>query len=106
MKIYIPEKVKVCGKVYDITYPYNFVDDSVYYGMCRHATLRILLGNKSESGETLPKDIIDETFIHELTHTINHIYLDNKLDENEVGRLSEGLYQVIVDNDFIKGKDK
>ena len=50
----------------------------------------------------LPKETKEETFLHEVIHTINHVYCSGRLKEREIRQLSIGMYQFLKDNNFLK----
>lgn len=41
---------------------------------------------------------LDEIFLHEVLHRINDVYNTEKLNEETIIRISEGLMQVLKDN--------
>jgi len=66
MKLRIPRDVKVGDKVYTVHYsPGEFiVDKDRCHGLCDTATRRISLNSEQ------PPDMLQLTFLHELTHAI------------------------------------
>lgn len=54
--------------------------------------------------KALKAQVMEETFVHELCHAINHVYCNRELDEGEIRQLSLGVYQVFKDNGFLKEK--
>ncbi len=43
---------------------------------------------------------MEETFLHEIIHVVNHVYCCGVLGEAEVRQMSIGLYQVLQDNEL------
>ena len=94
----IPNKLKVGGVTYKVIKKKTFRGkDNDYSGLAKHkqATIDIALTHEDE-----PYDIqkIEECFIHELLHCVDAVYNGQNLTEEVIGRLSNGLYQVLKDN--------
>lgn len=102
MEIEIPKSIKVGGKTYSILYPYVFTERTDLRGQTCSDTLEIKISDQLKTGEKFHTENIQETFIHEVLHAVDIIYNSNKLEEDEITRLGEGLFQVLKDNDFIK----
>ena len=63
------------------------------YGQHRNDELCILIR------DDVPRALIAETVLHEVIHAISSVYLENLvLDEQRVGLLAQGLFQVIQSN--------
>lgn len=67
-------------------------------GRAMHGSKKIILSQESR-GEIHTESYTAENFLHELLHHIDLVY-NVKLTEGQVRRLSEGLFQVLVDNDL------
>jgi len=93
----IPDKIRVAGHTYKIVWDDKYLTNEGYVGLSVHNKLLIYLCKKYR-GEKLSKSIIEETFLHEILHTIDANYNNHSLSEETVDRLSEGLYQVLKDN--------
>ena len=93
----IPDKIRVAGHTYKIVWDDKYLTNEGYVGLSVHNKLLIYLCKKYR-GEKLSKSIIEETFLHEILHTIDANYNNHSLNEETVDRLSEGLYQVLKDN--------
>ena len=87
----------MAGHVYKIVWDDKYLTNEGYVGLSVHNKLLIYLCKKYR-GEKLSKTIIEETFLHEILHTIDTNYNNHSLSEETVDRLSEGLYQVLKDN--------
>lgn len=102
----IPKEVKIGGKVYKIVYPYKFKESNDHIGQSDHEKQIILISDTDSSGNKRHRQNIEETFLHELLHCIDWIYnageLRDKLGESGIERTSEGLYQVLKDNNLLK----
>ena len=98
MAMKIPETLKVGGLVYKIVHVDSFMgSDSQYSGLAKHSTACIEIARECPDG-SFDKQKIEECFMHELLHCIDSVYNNQKLDEDTIGRLSQGLYQVLKDN--------
>jgi len=93
----IPGKVKVAGQYYKVVWDDEFLSNEGYIGLACHNRLKIFLCKKFR-GEKLAKSIIEENVLHEIIHAVDVNYNNHLLDEKTVDRLSQGLYQVLVDN--------
>ena len=98
----IPKRLKVGGKVYTVLFPHTFTERSDVAGLTCPGTLIIRVsGVVSATGEKKSREAIEETFLHELLHAVDHAYNAGALDEPTIVRLSEGLYQVLKDNGLL-----
>ena len=93
----IPKRIKVAGHWYEVIFDDIKLTNEGLVGLSVHNQLIIYLCNKYR-GEKLNKTIIEETFLHEILHTVDTNYNNHSLSEETVDRLSEGLYQVLKDN--------
>lgn len=94
----IPTTVRICGLNYKVTMSENLYLEQGIVGSQNHNTLEILLQN-----HTIDKQKVTQTFFHEILHAIDAHYLDGKLTEEQVCQIANGFYQVLVDNDMLKG---
>ncbi len=92
----IPKKVNICGLVYDIVHEEILAVKHGCVGMHFPETLQIKLQTQSVSPQK-----IEQTFVHEIIHAISNILLNDKLDEETVNTLANGLYCVFKDNNFL-----
>ena len=93
----IPDKIKVGGHDYKVVWDDEKLSNDNFTGLACHRELIIYLC-KTYRGDKLAKSVIEETLLHEIIHTIDVVYNNHLLSEDSVDRLSEGLYQVLVDN--------
>ena len=92
----IPKNFEVAGKIINVEINSNHSSAQKTYGQCLYDQNRIILDDYIKSN--LNKQVIEQTFIHEIIHMINAILSKNNTicdDEEYVNPLSELLYQVI-----------
>ena len=99
----IPKKIKVGGKTYTVVQGYQFMDSDYQLGRVCHGTLRILLSDKTASGEPLARANVEEVFLHELLHCVDYAYNAGGLGEDTTDGLAQGLYQALNDNGLLAG---
>ena len=85
-----PDRVRVMGKVYSITYIENS-DAIESNGVCKNDTLSILIADE------LPPDEERDTLLHEIVHAVDN-QISIGLTEKKVRQIATGLMQVILDN--------
>lgn len=97
MKIKIPEKLKIGGFDYTITFSLQY-QEGEKWGWWRNDPQLIELSQEA------PEQRRGHTFLHELLHAIDDTYLGNKLEEDDIVGLASGLHQVLeqLDIQFIK----
>jgi len=93
----IPNKIKVGGHEYKVLKDYKFVERVDAHGQTDHILLEIRLCEEDMAGK-FSQSKVECNFIHELIHAVDNTYNGNKLEEDTVTRLAEGLYQVLKDN--------
>jgi len=94
----IPKKLKVGGFDYDIIFDDKFVEKETLCGQHQPNRLKIIL----QTG-VYNQQKIDQTFWHEVAHAISCVYLgENEMTEDQIDNFSQGLYQVLKDNKFLK----
>ena len=95
-KLSFPATIQVGGVVYQVIYPYVFIERSDLAGQSCHRTNVIRLGYQYEkTGEVFASETIVQTFWHEVLHCIDVVYNADNLEDDTVERLSQGLYQVL-----------
>ena len=92
LEIPLPEMIKVGGFNYTIKVDAEndtLLTDNDSWGehSGRQRVLRIL--------STAPEQQFSKTFIHEVLHAIDMVYQSNKLNDEEVSAISNGLLQVL-----------
>ena len=98
----IPKKLKVGGHVYEVKKGYEFKERSDRCGQSDHEGFEILLAGRTQKGGKRPVQAVEETFVHEILHCIDEVYNASALTEEQVYRLSQGLYQVLTDNKMLR----
>jgi len=100
-----PKKVRIGGYDYKVEYPYEFTEFQDKFFKLFVEELRILISDKDEHGNFNPS-LCKEAFIDGIMRIIDGAY-ELGLDNRSSCSLSEGLYQVLVDNklcSFFRGK--
>ena len=93
----IPKKIKVGGHDIKVVYPHYFSDQSdLKDGVYNSDVNTIYLAHKGDGSRVVL------TLIHEVLHAIDEMYNSEGLTEEQVLRLSEGLYQVLKDNKTLR----
>ena len=101
--MHIPKTVKVAGHILDVSLP-PFIDGGDSEGEYESGLSTLFIAERTMSGEKAinqTAQVKDACFIHELLHAIDDVYNNAALPEEQIHRLSEGLYQVIIDNPLI-----
>jgi len=98
----IPSKLKVGGHTYKVLQNYRFTQISKVYGQVDYNLGEIRLASIDESGYNIMQSRIEETFLHEIIHCVNEVYSNNIVTEEQVIRMSQGLYQVLKDNELLR----
>ncbi len=98
----IPETLKVGGHIFKVIRNYKFKERTDVDGQSDLDLLEIRLKDKDLSGNELHQERKEQIFLHEVLHCIDDIYNGNELEEKEVKRMSNGLYQVLKDNEMLK----
>jgi len=87
-------KVKVGGMTYTVLYKSDVNIDGVKrYDTCDRENMVI------EIRDSMNKPLTDLTLIHEIVHAIDFEYCID-MTESQVEQMANGLYQVLVDNEF------
>ena len=100
----IPKKVRIAGHDYKVIFDDDGLTTEHLIGDISNDFKEIRLCRYYQSKRARAESEILETFIHEILHGIDRHYNNDSLDEKEIGRLSNGLYQVLSDNFIIKAK--
>ena len=104
----IPELIKVGGMLIKIIFPTEQTtyknekgEDAQADGSILMSTGEIHIASRSKEGNVYTEDYIGQVFMHEILHAIDYVYNSDHLSEDEIERLSQGLYQVLKDNKII-----
>lgn len=98
----IPKQLKVGGHIYKVNKSYKFKERSDRIGYSDRLLLQINITPFDGTGFHLKKSKVEEAFFHELLHCVDDIYNAGKLGEDATERLSNGLYQVLKDNNLLR----
>jgi hypothetical protein len=102
----IPKTLKIGGHVYSIECPHEFKERTDCWGHHSPGQKVIQITDIDIGGGKRPESGIMVTFLHELLHAIDSVYGDNiflgEKGEDNAHRLSEGIFQVLVDNGYLK----
>jgi len=94
------KEVKVGGFIYKVDYPYAFKERGDLSGQANLTGLTIRVCDRDAGGELYAKEKLAEIILHEILHCVDNIYNSNSLEDDQVHRLANGLYQVLKDNDL------
>lgn len=95
-RIKLPKKLKIGCVVYKVIYPYIFTNDN-YIGLHWSSRSNILISNKYNEKHRGNSKIL-ETFIHEMLHAVDFIYLNTIFNEEEIDNMGIMLTDVLVRN--------
>ena len=98
-----PKTVKVGGHNYKVLWPYKFRERSDIQGQCDSGLMEIRVDNDDGNSNERAESCQMVTFIHELLHAIDiasghKVFINN---EPAIEGISEGIYQVLVDNGWL-----
>lgn len=102
----IPKTIKIGGHQYKVIFPYTYTERYDRWGDCDD-TMKIIRVTDSDGGGAKRADSsIIVTFIHEILHGIDcltgHKMFSGEEGEKRIESLSEGIYQILVDNPKLK----
>jgi len=106
--VVIPSKIKIGGHWYEVKYPYTFQERFDRHAQCDTAKKIIYLSAVDGNGEKKAKSHILVSLIHEILHAVDiqsgHSTFSGDDGENKIEGLSEGIYQVLIDNGWLKNE--
>jgi len=97
--VIIPDHLTVGGHNYKVIRDYKFREREDIEGQADHGFKEIRLA-ESNIGGVFKHTRVEENFMHELLHCVDHVYNAQKMEEETVTRISQGLYQVLKVNDM------
>lgn len=97
----IPDKLSVGGHIFRVIKGYRFKEDRDLYGQTDLTMQEIRLADKADGLADIAESKKDEIFLHEVIHCVCNVY-NAKLEEEDIKKLSEGLYQVLKTNGLLK----
>ena len=93
----IPDKIKVAGHTYKVVWDKGRLSEAGFVGETDH-NMDIIYLCKNYPKKARAKSEIEETFLHEILHTVDVNYNNHALSEEMITRLAVGLHQVLKDN--------
>ena len=90
MKIKVPRKIQIGGHLYSIVFNDGLLDDTLTGA---HNPRQ----NRIEISPHRPSVKWTETLLHEIVHSVNNVYANNRLGEDDVNAVSQGLFQVFAE---------
>jgi len=87
--VLVPSCIQIGGHPYSIKFDQS-LQDSGDYGTINHRTQEISINPER------PESQRGTSLLHEIVHLVNHIYVASKLEDEEIARFSQGMYQAIV----------
>lgn len=100
----IPKKIRIAGHDYKVIWDDEGLSEERLIGNYNNDFKEIRLCRYYKSKRSRAQSEIEETFFHEIMHGIDRHYNNDSLNEKVIGRLSNGLFQVLSDNFMIKAK--
>lgn len=101
----IPEKVIVGGKTYIVKDNYAFIERDDVAGQTDHVINEIRIARTRGQQERALENV-EETVIHEIVHCVDLVFCSNavidKLGENVISALGQGLYQALRDSGLLR----
>lgn len=102
----IPKKLKIGGHWIDVIFPYIFTERTDRLADFDFCLKKIRIAEYDLCNEKRALSGIIVSMIHEILHAIDcqngHQIFEDKIGENALCGLSEGIYQVLIDNGFLK----
>lgn len=104
----LPKKVKIGGHDYKILFPYVFTERFDNYAQHDFAMKEIRVGLADNGGQERTESAVIVSFIHEILHAIDYTTGHRIFENNEgaVEGFSECIYQILVDNGWLKKEIK
>lgn len=100
----IPKTLKIGGHDIKVIYPYVFTEVDGKYGQFDHAAKEIRISNLDSGGQERAESGVLVTLLHEIVHVVDYLTghhgFSGDNGENKIEGLSEGLFQVLRDNDL------
>jgi len=100
----IPKSIKIGGHTVTVKFPYKFKETTTITAQCDVQCNEIRISGVDSGGNEKAKSSISVDFIHEVLHRIDSVSGHNIFSDNEPAMegISEGIYQVLVDNGYLK----
>jgi len=102
----LPKEFNILGHKVKVLYPYTFTERGDLDGQYTDYTKTIRIPAQSFTGEAAAESFIAVTVLHEIMHAIDiisgHCIFSTEEGEKALEGISNGLYQVIKDNDLAR----
>jgi hypothetical protein len=103
----LPKTIRVGAHEYEVTYPHRFQEVDGYLGLHDGNIRRIMIAEVDWCGNERKAPDIMKTFIHEILHAVDNVYLKGRIgeegdEEKIIDSLAEGLLQVLTDCGMLK----
>lgn len=102
----IPKKLKVMGRNIKIIYPYRFKERTDLLGQWDAASNTIRLASVDSGNQKISKSAVFIALLEEVMHAIDqctgHRVFDNEDNHKGLPGICEGIYQVLLDNGYLK----
>ena len=92
------KKLKIGGAEYKVIRGKETEEEYVGYHDYHRGIIKI---SKTHSGEVRNDRLILETVLHEVIHAVSSVWLDDRLTEKAVTKLSLALFAFFADNDLM-----
>jgi len=104
----LPEKLKIGGHWVKVIYPHHFKERYDRCGQYDDTLKEIRISDVDCAGNKAADSAIFVSFIHEVLHAVDIISGHAVFSKNEpaIEGISEGIFQVLVDNKFLDLKKK
>lgn len=101
----VPEQVRIAGQDIKVNYPYIFRERSDVCGQAWRQCNEIII-SAVDGGNGFAESTISCNLLHEILHHIqgSYWYKEEKHNERIIEAMTQGLYQVIIDNGLDFGK--
>jgi len=102
-QVTFPDHVKVAGHKLEIRDVEEIFDRKAGYGIgsfYKNAGY-IEIAQKNGNEDVLPESIRYATLIHEILHAVNYFNNFDRMNEQQIDIMSQGLFQVIRDNPHV-----
>ncbi len=101
MSVRLPDIVQLGAHKYCVKFPYHFNERSDVCAQCDNDKLELRIKDSCTGGEVRSDSHIVQSFLHELLHAIDYVFLQGRLGklENEEGiidGIAEGLTQAML----------
>jgi len=102
----LPKQLKIGGKTVKVLFPYTFTERSDLAAQAQYDPAEIRISDQDPSGVKFDEQSIVNSFIHEVLHHICDVYNGGEQpDETLIHALTQGILQILKDNEFLDIKE-